>query len=47
MEMLPNRAHNLEAPAASAANYDRELINQILDEGFICQVGLSLTTNRS
>ncbi|HYR76492.1 MAG TPA: pyridoxamine 5'-phosphate oxidase family protein [Pyrinomonadaceae bacterium] len=39
MEKLPQTARTTLKRLPQRGNYDRELINQILDEGFICHVG--------
>ena len=39
MNMLPQTARTTLKRLPQRGNYDRELINQILDEGFICHVG--------
>jgi len=39
MDKLPQTARTTLKRLPQRGNYDRELINQILDEGFICHVG--------
>jgi uncharacterized protein len=42
MDKLPQTARTTLKRLPQRGNYDRELINQILDEGFICHVGFSV-----
>jgi len=42
MEKLSQTTRTTLKRLPQRANYDRELINQILDEGFICHVGFAL-----
>jgi nitroimidazol reductase NimA-like FMN-containing flavoprotein (pyridoxamine 5'-phosphate oxidase superfamily) len=42
MEKLPQTPRTTLKRLPQRGNYDRELINQILDEGFICHVGFAL-----
>ena len=39
MDKLPRTARTTLKRLPQRGNYDRQLINQILDEGFICHVG--------
>src|SRR5260370_27462427 len=39
MEKLPQTERNTLKRLPQRGNFDRELINQILDEGFICHLG--------
>src|SRR5713226_6811193 len=42
MDKLPQTARTILKRLPQRGNYDRELINQILDEGFICHVGFAV-----
>ena len=42
MEKLPQTPRTTLKRLPQRGNYDRELINQILDEGFICHVGFAV-----
>jgi len=42
MEKLPQTPRTTLKRLPQRGNYDRELIEQILDEGFICHVGFAV-----
>lgn len=42
MDKLPQTARTTLKRLPQRGNYDRELINQILDEGFVCHVGFAV-----
>src|ERR1700693_4781331 len=42
MDKLPQTARTTLNRLPQRGNYDRELINQILDEGFICHAGFAV-----
>jgi len=42
MDNIPQTSRTTLKRLPQRGNYDREVINQILDEGFICHVGFAV-----